>query len=82
MSGFLLLSLIWFWGTQWGFSTRLNANPPLSEQVVKAITEEEKAFETFWTENLKTILQNILLPVLTAILGYTFGSSQRGKSEG
>jgi len=81
MSAFLVLALVWFWATQWGFSARLSVPQPnsLTKEVVEAIAKDEETFQKFWTQTLQTVLQNVLLPVLTAILGYTFGSSQKEK---
>lgn len=39
------------------------------------IMERQKAFLEMWLESAKLILQLILVPIITAILGYTFGSN-------
>ena len=41
-----------------------------------AVETERAAFRTFWLEITRTILLNVLLPVLTALLGYVFGTTQ------
>jgi hypothetical protein len=43
---------------------------------LQAIAEERTSFRTFWLEITKTILLNVFLPVLTALLGYVFGTTQ------
>ena len=47
---------------------------------LQAIAEERAAFRTFWLEIIKTILLNVFLPVLTALLGYVFGTTQVNKA--
>jgi len=37
---------------------------------------ERSSFRTFWSTTVQMILLNVLLPVLTALLGYVFGTTQ------
>src|SRR5262245_5358159 len=37
---------------------------------------ERSSFRTFWSTTVQTVLLNVLLPVLTALLGYVFGTTQ------
>lgn len=41
---------------------------------LKAFLDATNASRTFWKEMAQMILLNLLLPVLTALLGYVFGS--------
>ncbi|HLF73713.1 MAG TPA: hypothetical protein VI524_05180 [Anaerolineales bacterium] len=43
------------------------------------IEEQRKAFREFWLQLTQMILLNLMLPVLTAILGYIFGSKGGGQ---
>lgn len=43
---------------------------------LQSVAEQRAAFRTFWLEITRTILLNVLLPVLTALLGYVFGTTQ------
>ncbi|HLZ16329.1 MAG TPA: hypothetical protein VKQ08_04790 [Cyclobacteriaceae bacterium] len=45
----------------------------------KLVQEERKSFREFIVQILQMILLNLLLPILTAILGYIFGSSSEKK---
>lgn len=45
-------------------------------EFIQAVETQRAAFRTFWLELTKTILLNVLLPVLTALLGYVFGTTQ------
>ena len=50
----------------------------MDEAKLNAHVEARAAFRTFWWELTKTILLNVLLPVLTGLLGYVFGTTQAG----
>ena len=66
--------------------SELKNPPPTSEQIKLAnetfalIRDAHKASRDFWTSLMQLILLNIFLPVLTAILGYIFGSRKSGNS--
>lgn len=40
------------------------------------IIAERRDFQDFWKNTVQIILLNVLLPVLTALLGYIFGSKE------
>jgi hypothetical protein len=40
------------------------------------IISERRDFQDFWKNTVQIILLNVLLPVLTALLGYIFGSKE------
>lgn len=44
------------------------------EASIQRLVDARKAFREFWFQFAQMILLNLLLPVLTAILGYIFGS--------
>ncbi len=49
----------------------------------RIVSEERTAFRAFWLGLTQTVLLNVLLPVLTALLGYVFGTTQaRARAEG
>jgi hypothetical protein len=75
---FLAVVLVILWSNE----SRSNE---LTEKLIQASTDVTRlqsvethraAFRTFWLEITKTILLNVLLPVLTALLGYVFGTTQ------
>jgi hypothetical protein len=79
---FVAISVIWIWISESSYSGWLqhphsNSNGDPSTDLMK---EEEAGFREFWLKVFQMVLLNVLLPVLTAILGYTFGSSQSTKS--
>jgi hypothetical protein len=45
--------------------------------LVKTLNESHKDARASWSHLIQIILVNVLLPVLTALLGYIFGSSRR-----
>lgn len=44
------------------------------KEFIAQLEVQRKAFREFWLQFMQMILLNLLLPVLTAILGYIFGS--------
>jgi hypothetical protein len=38
--------------------------------------EHRQAFRSFWLQAAQLVLLNLLLPLLTALLGYIFGSRE------
>lgn len=50
------------------------------QELLKAYMEATSATRDFWTRTAQMILLNLLLPVLTALLGYVFASKPSGKS--
>lgn len=49
------------------------------QELLKAYMDATNATRDFWTRTAQMILLNLLLPVLTALLGYVFASKQSGK---
>lgn len=47
--------------------------------LLKAYLEMANASRDFWSKMAQMILLNLLLPVLTALLGYVFASKSSGK---
>lgn len=47
----------------------------------RLIAGERAAFRAFWLEMVQMVLVNVLLPVLTALLGYVFGTQARRSDE-
>jgi len=46
------------------------------------INEQRQAFHTFWIQAAQLILLNLLLPLLTALFGYIFGTQQAHTNAG
>ena len=44
---------------------------------LKHVDMQRAEIRNFWLEVIDTVLVNVLLPVLTALLGYVFGTSNR-----
>ena len=44
--------------------------------LAKQLGEQRAAFRAFWLQMAQLILLNLLLPLLTALLGYIFGATQ------
>lgn len=44
---------------------------------LEQVNTQRAAFRDFWIEVINTVLLNVLLPVLTALLGYVFGITNR-----
>ena len=65
-------------------SKALNEGKPLPESVTAIFQQcetQRKAFYEFWLESVQRILINTLLPVLTALLGYLFGTQAMSSQE-
>ena len=65
-------------------SKALTEGKPLPETVTAVFQQcetQRKAFHEFWLEILQRILINTLLPVLTALLGYLFGTQAMASQE-
>lgn len=48
-------------------------------ELVKVLQEEKKGYRDYIMQMSQMILLNMLLPILTAILGYIFGSREEGR---
>ena len=60
-------------------STALTEGKPVPEAlsaILQQCTAQQQEFFTFWLDMVQRILINTLLPVLTALLGYIFGTQQ------
>jgi hypothetical protein len=44
--------------------------------ILDTLIKERAAFREFWMKIFQMVLLNVLLPVLMALLGYTFGASR------
>jgi hypothetical protein len=78
ISIFVLISIVWIWTSEWGYSRWLDSlkghNIPAS--ISDTVLKERADFREFWMKIFQMVLLNVLLPVLTALLGYTFGTSK------
>lgn len=72
IAGFVLVSVVWIGVTEFLYLQWLAQH----QNDVDAVIKEHGAFRDFWLKIFQMVLLNVLLPVLTAILGYTFGSSR------
>jgi hypothetical protein len=50
------------------------------QDIIKELADMKQARRAFWVQFSQMILLNLLLPVLTAILGYVFGTSSAKES--
>jgi hypothetical protein len=75
ISAFVLLSGLWIAVSELSYFQWLHAqHSSLQSDDVNAIIREQGTFREFWIKIFQMVLLNVLLPVLTAVLGYTFGS--------
>jgi hypothetical protein len=51
----------------------------LMQAVVNDAREYHQGFRAFWLQSAQVILLNLLLPILTAFLGYVFGAQSRSE---
>jgi len=51
-------------------------NLQVAGESANKINEQRQSFHTFWLQAAQLILLNLLLPILTALLGYIFGTHQ------
>lgn len=47
-----------------------------AKTLIEQLEAQRKAFRDFWLQLMQIVLVNVLLPILTAILGYVFGSRE------
>lgn len=85
ISGFILFLVIFLFAKEFDASARIQipteANISDSTyarkvELVRMIQEEKKSYRDFTVQISQMILLNLLLPVLTAILGYIFASNK------
>ena len=77
---FVAIAVIWVGISEFGYAQWLHhpsALPPGTDAAV--VIKEQAAFREFWLKIFQVVLLNMLLPVLTAVLGYTFGSQSTGR---
>jgi hypothetical protein len=60
-----------------GFAETCNLDSAALSSVLGHVEKEMSGFRTLWLEFTKIVLLNILLPVLTALLGYTFATGRK-----
>ncbi len=65
------------------YEAMLHPNGPGSAEQMRVLSEAARqmgeqrvAFRTFWLQTAQLILLNLLLPLVTALLGYIFGTNQ------
>jgi hypothetical protein len=85
ISAFVLITVIWIWSSEIEFSNRVESlikpGVALTKDVVDPLLNERANFREFWLKIFQMVLLNVLLPVLTALLGYVFGSSARDQKD-
>ena len=86
---FVLLILVMIWIYESGASltaalaevktgpAAANPDPQAVKDIVEQLELQRSSFRTFLLEIVEKVLLNVLLPVLTALLGYIFGTSQQ-----
>ena len=90
LSFFLFMILvIFFWG-EYRFLTGLDQLEHLKDatpeklneltNLLAALDEKQKSFRVFWFDTLQLIVLNVLFPILTALLGYVFGTTKNNNS--
>jgi len=92
---FVVLVAMFLWGEPWAPSAleeshralikqfALKPDPEVGKQLdasAQRLIEARKAFRDFWLQFAQMVLLNLLLPVLTAILGYIFGSRRESNN--
>lgn len=53
----------------------------LAENLIRECETQRESLRKFWTQSVQMILLNAMLPVLTALLGYVFGTQEQPSSE-
>ncbi len=80
MTLFILFLIVFFFVSDLDASSAMLMKTSFNAEAFKALSAEKKAYRDFVLEMSKTVLLNLMLPILTAILGYIFGSSREGKA--
>jgi hypothetical protein len=84
ISVFVLISVVWIWTSEASFSRQIHClvgpDVTLTKEVADSLVHARSEFRDFWLKIFQMVLLNVLLPVLTALLGYVFGRDQ-GKSD-
>ena len=89
ISSFLIISIIFLLITEVSSANFIRAN---QQEIIKSDTNgtaitafmeqvklQRKEFRDFWLQLMQMVLLNLLLPVLTGILGYIFGTRDNEK---
>jgi len=88
ISGFVLLLVIFLFVKQFDASPAIKIPSQVSTsdstykrefELIKLVQEEKKSYRDFIIQVSQMVLLNLLLPVLTAILGYIFASNSKNK---
>jgi hypothetical protein len=83
--GLMLLFILWsMFAAQGLLSVSMRGTPTtLAADTVmhRLVSIEQKEAREFWLKTVQLILGNVLLPVLTALLGYVFGTQTANSSE-
>ena len=75
ISIFVVVMIVWIGVSEFRFSQWLQSpHSSLKADDVNAIVREHETLREFWIKIFQMVLLNTLLPVLTAVLGYVFGS--------
>lgn len=84
ISVFVLISLVWIWTSEAIYARQLHCligpNVTITKEVSDSLVHARGEFRDFWLKIFQMVLLNVLLPVLTALLGYIFGRDQ-GKTD-
>ncbi len=84
IGGWLVFVLIFLWTQEAALRGALPQSPqPAGIDTVgfRLVASERAAFRAFWLDMVQMVLVNVLLPVLTALLGYVFGTQARRSGE-
>jgi hypothetical protein len=96
ISVFVLISIAWAWRSENNFFIQFNdltkpfiaqvntnwvsmTNNP-TKDILEIAVKERSDFREYWLKVVQMVLLNVLLPVLTALLGYVFGSRRANTS--
>jgi hypothetical protein len=75
ISSFVVLMVVWIVVSESLYFHWISSqHSSLQTEDVNAIIREHETFREFWLKIFQMVLLNTLLPVLTAVLGYVFGS--------
>jgi len=85
ISVFVVITVVWVWWSEHlffkhfsqlsGTMIQVGTNQPaVSKDILEPVIKARSDFREFWLKLFQMVLLNVLLPVLTALLGYVFGS--------
>lgn len=58
-----------------------NLTPETVKAAADSIQSQQKSFQDFWLQTTQFVLSTIFLPLITALLGYIFGTKEASSSE-